>query len=176
MKHYNYSDKSFLIQPFYTKYENGKPHTSIKSIAGEINNNMPGLVVSKLADALSTHCQKSINGSKVLILGMAYKKNVDDMRESPSLVLTELLEARGAQVDYHDPYVPMIPHTREHDTLFGRESVDLSKKTLSRYDVALISTDHDMVDYQLVGDSMSLIVDTRNVFSNFNSRATIVKA
>ena len=103
------------IDPFYLTYKAREfdVPTRFIELAGEINTNMPRLVVSKLAEALSLYAEKSVNGAKILILGMAYKKNVDDMRESPSLVLTELLEARGAHVDYHDTYVPVIPHTRE---------------------------------------------------------------
>ena len=145
-------------------------------LAGEINTNMPRLVISKLAEALSLHAKKSVNGARILILGMAYKKNVDDMRESPSLVLMELLEERGAQVEYHDPYVNVIPHTRAHSALAGRESTALTKNNLARYDVVLVSTDHDGVDYQIIGDNASLVVDTRNAFHGLSTSARIVKA
>ena len=166
------------IDPFYLTYKAREfdVPTRFIELAGEVNTNMPRLVVSKLAEALSLHAKKSINGVKVLILGMAYKKNVDDMRESPSLVLMELLEARGAMVDYHDTYVPVIPHTREHDALSGRESIKLKKDNLAKYDVVLISTDHDDVNYQMIGDNSSLVIDTRNAFSGLSTKAQIVKA
>ena len=166
------------IDPFYLTYKAREfdVPTRFIELAGEINTNMPRLVVSKLAEALSLYAVKSVNGAKILILGMAYKKNVDDMRESPSLVLTELLEARGAHVDYYDTYVPVIPHTREHDALAGRESIVLTKENLAGYDAVLISTDHDDVDYQMVGDNASLVIDTRNALSGLSTKAKIIKA
>ena len=166
------------VDPFYLTYKAREfdVPTRFIELAGEINTNMPRLVVSKLAQSLSLYARKSVNGAKILILGMAYKKNVDDMRESPSLVLTELLEARGAQVDYHDNFVPVIPHTREHDSLAGRKSIDLTKKNLAAYDVVLISTDHDDVDYQMVCDNTPLIIDTRNALSGLMTKAKVVKA
>ncbi len=166
------------IDPFYLTYkarEYDVP-TRFIELAGEINTKMPHLVVSKTAQALSLISQKALNGSQVLIIGMAYKKNVDDMRESPSLVLTELLEAEGAQVAFHDPYVPVIPHTREHDNLAGRESVGLNSETVAGFDVVLISTNHDGVDYKLLADNAKLIVDTRNAMKNFSGNAVVVKA
>ena len=130
---------------------------------------------AKLAQALSLISAKT-QWRKHLIIGMAYKKNVDDMRESPSLVLTELLESEGAHVAYHDPFVPIIPHTREHDELAGRESVDLKPETVSDFDVVLISTNHDGLDYQLLADEAKIIVDTRNAMKEFQGRAVVVKA
>ena len=166
------------IDPFYLTYKAREfdVPTRFIELAGEINTNMPRLVISKLAETLSIHAKKSVNGAKVLILGMAYKKNVDDMRESPSLVLTELLEARGAKVDYHDTYVPVIPHTREHSALAGRKSITLTKENLAQYDVVLISTDHGNVDYQMIANNSSLIIDTRNVLSGLPAKAKIIKA
>ena len=166
------------IDPFYLTYkarEYDVP-TRFIELAGEINTKMPQLVVSKTAQALSRVSQKALNGSKILIIGMAYKKNVDDMRESPSLVLTELLEAEGAEVAYHDPFVPIIPHTREHDELAGRESVDLNSDAIAAYDLILISTNHDNIDYQLLIDHASLIIDTRNAMHQFSGQAIVVKA
>ena len=93
---------------------------------------------------------------------MAYKKNVDDMRESPSLRLVEILETRGAKVDYYDPFIPVIPKTREHAALAGRRTVVWSKESISTYDVALVSTDHDTVDYAQLVEWSPLVVDTRN--------------
>ena len=113
------------IDPFYLTYKAREYEvpTRFIELAGEINTKMPQLVVGKMVQALSLISQKALNGANILIIGMAYKKNVDDMCESPSLVLTELLEAEGAKVVYHDPFVPIIPHTREHDELAGREKL-----------------------------------------------------
>jgi UDP-N-acetyl-D-glucosamine dehydrogenase len=166
------------IDPFYLTYkarEYGVP-TRFIELAGEINTKMPQLVVSKMAQALSLVSQKALNGAHVLIIGMAYKKNVDDMRESPSLVLTELLEAEGAEVAYHDPYFPTIPKTREHSQLAGRTSIDLTPENLLRFDAVLISTNHDGLDYQMLADQAKLIVDTRNVMKNLSGKAVVVKA
>ena len=166
------------IDPFYLTYkarEYGVP-TRFIELAGEINTKMPQLVVGKTAQALSLISQKAINGANILIIGMAYKKNVDDMRESPSLVLIELLEAEGAEVAYHDPFVPVVPHTREHDELAGRESVDLTPENVSGFDIVLISTNHDGLDYQMLADDAKIIVDTRNAMKEFQGRAVVVKA
>jgi UDP-N-acetyl-D-glucosamine dehydrogenase len=108
---------------------------------------------------------------------VAYKKNLDDMRESPSLKLIELIEARGATVDYYDPLIPIIPMTREHAALSGRPSICLTPTALTAYDAVLIATDHDDVDYSLVVRHAKLVVDTRNVCERMGlPKATIVKA
>ena len=166
------------IDPFYLTYKAREYGVATRFIelAGEINTNMPRIVVSKLIEALSMHSNKAINGSEILIIGMAYKKNVDDMRESPSLVLTELLESYGAKVDYHDDFFAEIPHTREHDILAGRKSVSLTEQPAGKYDVVLISTDHDYIDYNLIARNASLVIDTRNAMSGINSKAMVVKA
>ena len=166
------------IDPFYLTYKAREYEvpTRFIELAGEINTKMPQLVVGKTAQALSLISQKALNGANILIIGMAYKKNVDDMRESPSLVLTELLEAEGAEVAYHDPFVPIIPRTREHDQLAGRESVILTPETVSGFDIVLISTNHDGLDYQMLADNAKIIVDTRNAMKEFHGRAVVVKA
>ncbi|MBL69986.1 MAG: UDP-N-acetyl-D-glucosamine dehydrogenase, partial [Rhodobiaceae bacterium] len=166
------------IDPFYLTYKAREYHvpTRFIELAGEINTKMPQLVVAKTGQALSQISQKALNGASILIIGMAYKKNVDDMRESPSLVLTELLEAEGAKVAYHDPYVTVIPRTRQHNDLAGRESLDLTPKTISQMDVVLISTNHDGLDYQMLADNAALIIDTRNAMRHFPGKATVVKA
>ena len=166
------------IDPFYLTYkarEYDVP-TRFIELAGEINTKMPQLVVSKTVQALSLISQKALNGAKILIIGMAYKKNVDDMRESPSLVLTELLEAEGAKTAYHDPFVSTIPHTREHETLAGRKSIDLTPEAVSNFDVVLISTNHDGLDYQLLADKAKIIIDTRNAMKEFEGQSIVVKA
>ncbi|MBL6642330.1 MAG: nucleotide sugar dehydrogenase [PS1 clade bacterium] len=166
------------IDPFYLTYKAREYEvpTRFIELAGEINTKMPQLVVAKTGQALSLVSEKALNGSKVLIIGMAYKKNIDDMRESPSLVLTELLEAEGAKVTYHDPFVPTIPKTREHSQLAGRTSVNLTPEILSGVDAVLISTNHDGLDYQMLADWAKLIIDTRNAMKDFSGKATVVKA
>jgi len=109
--------------------------------------------------------RKTLNGSKVLLLGAAYKKNIDDMRESPSLKLIEILRERGAEVNYSDPYIPVLPKTRKYK--FDMVSVELTEENIKKYDVVLLSTDHDDFDYKLIAEHAQLIVDTRNAFNNY---------
>lgn len=163
------------IDPFYLTWK-ARQHgveTRFIELAGEINTDMPRYVVSRLEAALAADGEK-LSGARVLMLGMAYKKNIDDMRESPALVLLELLEAAGAEVSYHDPHVPVIPTTREHANLAGRKSVSVDKAASA--DAVLIVTDHDAVDYAALGAQASLIVDTRNAMHGIEARARIVKA
>jgi UDP-N-acetyl-D-glucosamine dehydrogenase len=135
------------------------------------------VVVDRLAEALNQSAGKGLKGARILLIGAAYKKNIDDMRESPSLVLMEIIEHRGAICDFHDNHIPEIPPTREHANLAGRRSVALDAKTVAGYDVVLVSTDHDDVDYGLIADHAALIVDTRNAFARRGlSPAGLVKA
>ena len=159
------------IDPFYLSWKAREYDLSTRFIelSGEVNCSMPDYVVSKVADALNAHC-KSINKSNILIVGLAYKKNVDDCRESPSFRLWELLEEKGAKIDYHDPFVPVIPMTREHKKLAGRESLMLSSDMLNNYDCVLISTDHDQVDYEMITEHAISIVDTRNVMNSSDKK------
>ena len=156
------------IDPFYLTWKAKEfgIATRFIELAGEINSSMPGYVVNELALALDRTQKKGLNGSKVLVVGLSYKKNIDDTRESPSLVLIELMEQRGAMVDFHDPHVSKVPPTREHPNLAGRSSVELNASTVGSYDVALIATDHDAVDYALIVNSSRLVVDTRNACSS----------
>ena len=150
------------IDPFYLTWkarEFGK-HTRFIELAGEINTAMPDYVISKVGDALNND-GKAIKNSKVLILGLAYKANVDDCRESPSFVLMEKLEAKGASVSYHDSFVPIVPPTREHIHFMGRESVEIE----DAYDLILLSTDHSEYKSFDFTDFQSPIVDTRNCIS-----------
>jgi UDP-N-acetyl-D-glucosamine dehydrogenase len=149
------------IDPFYLSWkarEYGVP-TRFIEIAGEINTAMPEYVVGRLFEELNTE-RKSLSGSKILLVGAAYKKNVDDTRESPSLRLMELLLSRGAQVDYHDPYIPSLPKTRKY--AFDMESVPLRAEAVALYDAVVIATDHDNVDYGMLAENAALVVDTRN--------------
>src|SRR6266567_661195 len=154
------------IDPFYLTWkarEYGQ-HTRFIELAGEINTRMPEHVVHAVADALNTQ-RKAIKGSKILILGLAYKPNVDDERESPSYVLMKLLTELGADVAYYDPYVPVIKSTREHPQFAGRKSVEWNRTTIEKFDVVLIATNHSCVNYQELGDWAHRIVDTRNAMA-----------
>mgnify|MGYP005738480971 FL=1 len=166
------------IDPFYLTYKAKEfgINTKFIELAGEINTNMPNIVINKLTYALSEFMNKSINKSKILIIGMAYKKDVDDMRESPSLILYELLQKYGAHVDYHDDYVKQIPPTREHKNLEGLKSVKLSSSSLKKYDALLISTDHSYINYKFLSKNSDLIIDTRNAMDNIQGNAKVVKA
>ena len=166
------------IDPFYLTYKAKEfgINTKFIELAGEINTNMPNIVINKLTYALSEFMNKSINKSKILIIGMAYKKDVDDMRESPSLILYELLQKYGAHVDYHDDYVKQIPPTREHKNLEGLKSVKLSSSNLKKYDALLISTDHSYINYKFLSKNSNLIIDTRNAMDNIQGNAKVVKA
>jgi UDP-N-acetyl-D-glucosamine dehydrogenase len=154
------------IDPFYLTWKSREHDLTTRFIelAGEINLSMPRYVVSKLEAALDQRFARSLGSARILILGLAYKKNVADIRESPSLKLIELIERRGAQVDFHDPHVAAIPLTRAHAEIEGRRSVDLTPDVLRAYDAVLVVTDHDAVDYALVASHARLLIDTRNVF------------
>lgn len=153
------------IDPFYLtwKAREYEVTTRFVELAGQINTGMPHHIVARLAEVLDRRFSRGLNGAQILLLGVAYKKNVDDMRESPSLRLIELLEERGAHVSFHDPHVPVIPRTRDHAALAGRRSVGLEATALAAYDAALIATDHDVIDWALLASHAKLIVDTRNI-------------
>ena len=160
------------IDPFYLSWKAKQVgiDTRFIELAGEINTAMPAYVVQKVGEALNS-VGKSIKGSQILILGLAYKKNVDDLRESPSLVLIESLIDKGAVVEYSDPYFKTIPHTRKHQ--FELESKELNAETLKSVDLVLLATDHDDFDYKLIEKEASLIVDTRGCFNYSNK---VIKA
>jgi UDP-N-acetyl-D-glucosamine dehydrogenase len=154
------------IDPFYLTWkarEYGK-HTRFIELAGEINTAMPEYVVHRVADALNAR-SKAVKGSRVLILGLAYKPNVDDERESPSYALMELLIERGADVEYYDPYVPVIRPTREHSHFAGKKSIEWDRSAIQKFDLVLIATNHACVNYQELGDWAESIVDTRNAMA-----------
>jgi UDP-N-acetyl-D-glucosamine dehydrogenase len=155
------------IDPFYLTWkarEYGQ-HTRFIELAGEINTRMPEHVVHRVGDALNAQ-SKAIKGSGVLVLGLAYKPNVDDERESPSYVLMNLLAERGAEVAYYDPYVPVIKPTREHPQFAGRKSIEWNRSTIENFDVILIATNHSSVNYHELGAWARCIVDTRNAMGN----------
>jgi UDP-N-acetyl-D-glucosamine dehydrogenase len=157
------------IDPFYLTWK-ARAHrqsTRFIELAGDVVMAMPRLVIETVAHGLSQRLKKSIAGSRILVCGLAYKKNVDDMRESPSLHLIEMLQERGAKVDFYDPHIPQVPETRDHPEFSGMESIKMTRESLAVYDVVLISTDHDNVDYELIVDAAPLIVDTRNALAKF---------
>lgn len=164
------------IDPFYLTWkarQYGMP-TRFIELAGEINTNMPQYVIRKTMEALNER-RKSLKGSKVLVLGLAYKKDIDDLRESPSIELIELLRQKGAKVDYNDPYIPKTHKQRRHD--LGMTSKELSAKMLAGYDVVLISTDHSDYDYDWIVKNAKLVVDTRNATAAVRrGRSKIIKA
>jgi UDP-N-acetyl-D-glucosamine dehydrogenase len=152
------------IDPFYLTWKSREYElpTRFIELAGEINTGMPRYVISRLGEALDRRLGLALGQARILIIGLAYKKDVPDIRESPSFKLIELLEERGSKVAFHDPHVPVIPPTREYARLKGRKSVELSAATLAAFDAVLISTDHTAIDYELIHRSARLIVDTRN--------------
>jgi UDP-N-acetyl-D-glucosamine dehydrogenase len=148
------------IDPFYLTWKAREygVHTRFIELAGEVNSSMPDYVISKVASALNL-VKKAINGSRILVLGIAYKKNVDDMRESPSVMLMEKLRDLGAEVSYSDPHLPVFPKMREHH--FELLSIPLTAENLSAYDCVLLATDHDKFDYELIKQNAKLIIDSR---------------
>jgi UDP-N-acetyl-D-glucosamine dehydrogenase len=158
------------IDPFYLAWKARQvgQETRFVELAGEINRAMPQRVVARLVQAMSSQ-KKTLRGARVLVLGLAYKANVEDDRESPSYVLMNLLKARGAKVAYHDPHVPVIKPTREHSHWAGTKSVKWNKKVISSFDAVLISTAHDAVDHWQLAEWSRLIVDTRNVMAGIKT-------
>lgn len=155
------------IDPFYLTWKAHEfgIHTRFVELAGETNSRMPAYVVDRVMLALNEH-GKPVRGSRVLVLGVSYKKNVDDLRESPSLEILHMLRELGAKVAYHDPYFPALPAVRRHD--LGLESVELTDQELSRADAVVIATDHDCLDYTRVARLAPLLVDCRGRFKPDN--------
>jgi UDP-N-acetyl-D-glucosamine dehydrogenase len=169
------------IDPFYLSWKARELGIATRFIelAGEVNTAMPRYVVGRLRDELDRRFGKGLSGARILIVGVAYKKNVDDMRESPALSIMDSLDEAGARVDYHDPYFPIIPSTRRHPTLAGKASVPLEGYNLALYDAAVIVTDHDNIDYPTLLRFSKLTIDTRNVVERLTGRdhaQTVVKA
>jgi UDP-N-acetyl-D-glucosamine dehydrogenase len=166
------------IDPFYLTWkakEVGR-NTRFIELAGEVNTAMPHYVVDRTQGALNDD-RKSVKGAKVLVMGVAYKKNIDDSRESPSAEIIELLRDRGAEVSYHDPFIPSYPSMRKYR--IDLKSVPLTPDTLRSMDCILILTDHDAVDYGMLGEHATLVVDTRNAMASVplsKRRARVVKA
>jgi len=163
------------IDPFYLTWkakEVGET-TRFIELAGEVNTSMPGYVVGRTAHALND-LKKPINGSKVLVIGVAYKPNIDDVRESPAAEIIEELQGLGAEVAYHDPHVAEFPTMRKHK--IEMTSQPLNSETVQDADVVLIITDHDAVDWEMVGANASLIVDTRNAMHSKSTKGLLIKA
>jgi UDP-N-acetyl-D-glucosamine dehydrogenase len=169
------------IDPFYLTWK-AREHgisTRFIELAGEINSDMPHYVVEQVAKTVDLHLGIGLSMARILVIGAAYKKNIDDMRESPALIIIELLQARGATVDYYDPYVLTIPRTREHPKLAGKKSILFDPVTIRAYEAVLIVTDHDVIDWKTLVDAARLVVDTRNVTSRVTDsshRSKIVQA
>ncbi len=161
------------IDPFYLTWKAREfgLHTRFIELAGEINTSVSNFVVTKTTQALNSN-KKSVNGSRILILGISYKKNVDDMRESPSVLLMEKLRELGAEISYSDPHIPVFPKMREHQ--FDLSSIPLNPKTIAEYDCLLLATDHDKFDYAMIKDNAQLIIDSRGKY--LESAKHIIKA
>ncbi|MDB4106661.1 nucleotide sugar dehydrogenase [Akkermansiaceae bacterium] len=165
------------IDPFYLTWKAREygVHTRFIELAGEINRAMPQYVVRRTADALNEN-KKAVNGSRVLIMGLAYKQDVDDMRESPTFELMDLLSQQGAEVDYYDPHLPEIMPTREHAHWTGKKSIEWSQMRIESYDAVVISTHHKAFDLQQLADWSDVIVDTRNAMNGISGKASVMKA
>jgi UDP-N-acetyl-D-glucosamine dehydrogenase len=152
------------IDPFYLSWRAKEYDYSTRFIelAGEINTSIPYYIVNKITEALNEN-GKSLNSSKILILGMSYKKNIDDIRESPSLKLMDILINKKVHVDYVDPYIPKLAKTRDYN--FKKQSIDLTRENIKKYDCVVVCTDHDLFDKEIIFKNSKLIVDTRNMFS-----------
>lgn len=159
------------IDPFYLTWKAREfgQHTKFIELAGEINTAMPQYVVNRVMEALNAR-QKPLSGSRVLILGLAYKANVDDMRESPAFHLLELLHNRGAQVAYYDPHIPVIGPTREHGKWQGHKSVSWDRKSIGSFDAVVICTAHSGINYQELAQWAPCIVDTRNAMARVTTK------
>ncbi len=159
------------IDPFYLTWkarEYGQL-TKFIELAGEINTAMPLHVVNRTAEALNS-ARKPVNGSRVLLVGLAYKANVDDMRESPTFVLMDELQRRGAQVEYYDPFIPVVTPTREHGNWTGKRSLTWGRAEISQFDAVVISTAHAGIDFLQLADWAPLIIDARNAMSGISAR------
>jgi UDP-N-acetyl-D-glucosamine dehydrogenase len=164
------------IDPFYLSWKARQlgRTTWFIELAGEVNAQMPGFVVGRLIQALNEH-RKALNGARILISGVAYKPNVNDVRESPAAAIIERLQRLGAQVAYHDPHVQDFPSMRNYAITLS--SISLTEESVADYDAVVIVTDHDKIDYELLGRSAQLIIDTRNAMAQVNNvRAPVVKA
>jgi len=167
------------IDPFYLTWKAREYGVSTRFIelAGEVNTAMPDYVITQLREALDSRFKKALRDSRILLIGMAYKKNVDDIRESPSLAIFEALHTKRAHVDYYDPHVPIVHKSREHPLVNGKASIAWTKESLNSYDAVLICTDHDTIDYDFLLANSKLVVDTRNATQRAKgTKENVVKA
>jgi UDP-N-acetyl-D-glucosamine dehydrogenase len=155
------------IDPFYLTWRarSFDVQTKFIELAGEVNTAMPGYVIARLREAMDRRTGRGLNGARVLVVGLAYKKNIEDTRESPSLRLIAMLGEAGADVAFHDPFVARVPKTRNYAALAGQASVELGSETLAGFDAVLIATDHDNIDWHGIAAHARLVVDTRNVMA-----------
>ncbi|MDR8390227.1 nucleotide sugar dehydrogenase [Aliifodinibius sp. S!AR15-10] len=160
------------IDPFYLtwKAREYEQHTRFIELAGEINTSMPRYVIERTVKALNAH-RKAMNGSNILVIGLAYKPDVDDLRESPTFKLMDLLKEYGANVSYYDHYIPEIWSTREHDEWTGLKTVAWNEETISKFDAVIISTNHSDINYKELVEWNNVIVDTRNALKNIEAKA-----
>jgi UDP-N-acetyl-D-glucosamine dehydrogenase len=168
------------IDPFYLTWKARAfgVATRFIDLAGDITAALPRAVVEATAHALSHRSQKAIHGAKVLLMGISYKKNLDDVRESPAIPIIEQLRRRGAVVEYFDPHIPVTPHSHEHPSVNGMASIKLTAEAIKQFDCAVIITDHDNVDYELLLENCPLVIDTRNATHDLQLRYAdkIIKA
>ncbi|MGZ8876418.1 MAG: nucleotide sugar dehydrogenase, partial [Halobacteriota archaeon] len=169
------------IDPFYLTWKARALGISTRFIelAGEINTSMPHYVINRLREELDRRFAKGLCGSRILVVGLAYKKNVDDIRESPALTIIEDLEKMGSSVDYYDPYLPDIPPSRRHAAIAGKRCISINPTSLHSFDAAVIVTDHDCIDYALLVTNIRLLIDTRNVIARLGfagGSSNVVKA
>ncbi|MBL6730004.1 MAG: nucleotide sugar dehydrogenase [Bacteroidia bacterium] len=159
------------IDPFYLtwKAREFEKHTRFIELAGEVNTDMPRYVVDRTMHALNTH-KKAMNGSKILVIGLAYKPDVDDMRESPTFKIFDLLKAKGAEISYYDPFIPEVLPTREHADWTGTKSIDWNKEIVSDFDAVLISTNHSTIDYAELAEWSECVIDTRNATNGIEAK------
>ena len=162
------------IDPFYLtwKAREFEKHTRFIELAGEVNTNMPTYVVDRTMHALNNH-KKPMNGSKVLVIGLAFKPDVDDMRESPTFKIFDLLRRNGAEVAYYDPYIPVIPESRDNKEWMGTQYIKWDKEIISSFDAVIISTNHSNINYFELVEFNECIIDTRNATENIKTKTNV---
>tara|TARA_B110000444_G_C18805910_1_gene579936 strand:+ start:80 stop:1396 length:1317 start_codon:yes stop_codon:yes gene_type:complete len=166
------------VDPFYLTYkarEYGVP-TKFIELAGEINTSMPNFVIEKLESNLSIELKKPTNGSKILVIGMSYKKDIDDIRESPAIKIIDILKSKNAKVNYHDNFVKQLPPIKNFPSLKGMKSIPLTIKNIQSNDIILILTNHSYIDFNEIGKHSKLIIDTRNALKNIKCKSKVIKA
>jgi UDP-N-acetyl-D-glucosamine dehydrogenase len=165
------------LDPFYLSWKVREAGFSTRFIelAGEINWRMPEYVIENLIKGLNDK-RKPVKNSNILILGIAYKKDIDDARETPAFEIMAKLKALGARMDFYDPFVPVCPKTRKYPEFGGMRSIPFTSKALKNYDAAVLVTDHSSVDYKKISDSIPLIIDSRGVYRKSKCRATIIQS